>query len=91
MTSRRLTRENKRLLMEDLAPFINRPRDIWGEDDLELLLVRHPEVERRHIKLWLPSSPHLYALINAGTYARSRVLIEEILASLPRCPLCQYG
>src|SRR4051794_35293761 len=40
VTSRRLTRENKRLLKEDLAPYIRRQRDIWGEDDLELLLAK---------------------------------------------------
>src|ERR1051326_4410036 len=84
VTSRRLTRQNKRLLREDLSPFIERPSDIWGEDDLELLLARSPEVEQRHIKLWLPSSPQLHAVINAGTYARSRVLAEEILGALPR-------
>ena len=59
ITSRRLTAANKRSLKGDLAPFIEREDDIYGADDLELLLGRHDEVVRRHIKLWLPSSAQL--------------------------------
>jgi len=84
VTSRRLTRENKRALKSDLAPYIRRQADVWGEDDIELLLGRHEEVERRHIKLWLPSSAQLHALLASGTYARSRALAEEIVELLPR-------
>ena len=84
VTSRRLTRDNKRALKADLAPYIKRQADIWGEDDLELLLGRHPDVERRHIKLWLPSSAQLQSLLAAGTYSRSRALAEEIAQLLPR-------
>lgn len=84
VTSRRLTRDNKRALKDDLSPYIGRQRDIWGEDDLELLLGRHEEVERRHIKLWLPSSTQLQTLLSAATYSRSRALAEEIVKLLPR-------
>lgn len=84
VTSRRLTRDNKRELKRDLSPFIKRQSDIWGEDDLELLLGRHPEVERRHIKLWLPSSAELQTLLSSATYSRSRALAEEISELLPR-------
>ncbi len=84
VTSRRLTRDNKRSLKNDLAPFIRRQADVWGEDDLELLLGKHPEVERRHIKLWMPSSTQLQSLIAASTYSRSKVLAEEVFQLLPR-------
>jgi len=46
VTSRRLTRENKRALKDDLSPYVRRQRDVWGEDDLELSLGRYSEVER---------------------------------------------
>lgn len=84
VTTRRLTQGNKRDLKTDLAPYIERQRDIWGEHDLDQLLGRHPEVERRHIKLWLPSSTQLQTLLAAGTYSRSRALAEEIMSALPR-------
>lgn len=84
ITSRRLTAANKRSLKDDLAPFIKREDDIYGADDLELLLGRHDEVVRRHIKLWLPSSAQLQTLLQSGTYSRSRALAEEITDLLPR-------
>ena len=84
VTSRRLTRENKRALKTDLAPYIVRQSDIWGRDDLEILLGHHPGVERRHVKLWLPSSTQLQALLSTGVYSRSRALAEEIVELLPR-------
>ena len=84
VTSRRLTAANKRALKTDLAPFIRRQSDIWAKDDIDMALGRHPEVEKRHIKLWLPSSPRLTAIVNAGPQARSRALVEEILYALPR-------
>jgi hypothetical protein len=51
VTSRRLTPGNTRALKADLAPYVRRQADIWGEHDLDLLLRRHAEVERRHVKL----------------------------------------
>jgi conflict system STAND superfamily ATPase/restriction endonuclease len=84
VTSRRLTYANKRSLQNDLRPFVKRPEDIWGRDDLDLLLFKYPEVERRHIKLWLPSSPQLHAILHAGRHARSRAVVDDILAPLPR-------
>lgn len=84
ITSRRLTVANKRDLKSDLAPFIRRQADIVGEHDLELLLNRHPTVQRRHIKLWLSSAAQLRALLDSGTYSRSRALAEEIAELLPR-------
>lgn len=84
VTSRPLTVANKRDLKQDLRPFIRRQRDILGEDDVELLLSRHEAVERRHIKLWLPSSTQLRTLLASATYSRSKALAEEINDLLPR-------
>jgi hypothetical protein len=82
VTSRRLTRDNKGALKEDLAPSIRRQRDIWGEDDLELLLGRHEEVERGHIKLWLPSSAQLQTLV---TRPRTRAAARSLRRSRSCC------
>jgi Restriction endonuclease len=84
VTSRALTVANKRDLKQDLRPFIRRQGDILGENDVELLLGRHEAVERRHIKLWLPSSTQLRTLLASATYSRSKALAEEINDLLPR-------
>lgn len=84
VTSHALTDLNKQQLVEDLAPFLASTDDVWGADDLELLIGRHPEVEERHIKLWLPSHPQLQAVVHSAIHARSRELVEEIQTTLAR-------
>jgi hypothetical protein len=83
VTSRRLTAANKVTLRVKLDPYIASDADILGEDDLLLLLGEHPEVERRHIKLWMPSSAGLQALLNASVGSRARTLAQDIERSLP--------
>jgi conflict system STAND superfamily ATPase/restriction endonuclease len=84
VTSRRLTAANKQSLKNDLSPYIRSMKDVWGASDIELLIGKHPDVERRHIKLWLGSSAQLRAVLNGAIHARSRALAEEIAELLPR-------
>jgi hypothetical protein len=49
-----------------------------------VLLDAHPKVERQHVKMWLTGGAQLDALLRAGTYHRSRQLLEETQAALPR-------
>jgi DNA polymerase III delta prime subunit len=84
VTSRRLTRNNKNKLVAALLPCVRDERDVLGGDDLEGMLRRHPEVERAHVKLWLRSVAPLDAMVNADVRARSRSLVEDIVAALPR-------
>jgi hypothetical protein len=83
VTSRRLTAANKTKLRAELGPYVSCNADIVGEDDLRLLLGEHPEVERRHIKLWMPSSAGLQALLRAAVGSRARTLARDIERSLP--------
>ncbi len=78
VTSQQLSPQNKSALLEDLVPWIDRPDHILGANDLEALLDSHPEVERRHVKMWLPGGTALAALLRAGTYHRSRALVTDI-------------
>lgn len=71
-------------LAKILAPWIRSEDQIFGADDLEGLLTRHPEVERAHVKLWLASAAQLDERLHAATWARSRQLHAEIKAWLPR-------
>jgi DNA polymerase III delta prime subunit len=83
VTSLGLTPGNKSELAQILQPRVKRDDMILGRDDLEQLLDQHPQVERRHVKLWLGSSTQLAALLQAGTHTRSRVLGQDIVRTLP--------
>jgi DNA polymerase III delta prime subunit len=83
VTSLGLTPANKRELTSVLQRWVKRDDRIIGGDDVEALLDEHPEVERRHVKLWLGSSTQLTSFVQAGTHARSRVLAQDIKRTLP--------
>ncbi|WP_386191181.1 nSTAND3 domain-containing NTPase [Streptosporangium jomthongense] len=53
--------------------------DVLGARALNDALMNHPEVERRHIKLWLSSSTVVEDLINSGRWRRTEALLEETL------------
>ena len=77
MTSVPLSPQRKDAIVEALQPWVRTPTDVMGRDDLSGLLSRHPEVERRHIKLWLTSTEVLDALLQSGIAARSAGLVER--------------
>jgi len=52
--------------------------DIIGLEDMNRLLARHPEVEKRHIKLWLASTAILEHIVHSGLWVRSEDLLEKI-------------
>lgn len=84
VTSRGLTAANKRKLVAALSPWITHENDVLGAQDLEGLLNRHPEIERRQVKLWLTGGTQLAALLRAGTIHRSQSLLDEIERAMPR-------
>jgi hypothetical protein len=64
-----------------LSPFIQSTDNIFGRDRLNSILDKHPEVERRHIKLWVGSAGVLDSIVNAGTHIVSREEVERTIAS----------
>ena len=64
-----------------LSPFVQSTGDIYGRERLNGLLTKHPEVERRHMKLWPSSAGVLNSIINAGTHVISREEVERTIAS----------
>jgi hypothetical protein len=58
--------------------------DILGREDLNNLLGLHPDVERRHFKLWLASSAVLERIVRSGVYNRTAVELDNIRAMIPR-------
>lgn len=84
VTSQSLTPEKKRKLVVALDGWVEETGLIWGAETIEDLLEAHPEIERRHVKLWLASSAQLERLLNAATMNRSNDLIDRVTYALPR-------
>ncbi|WVV65391.1 hypothetical protein NUH87_06110 [Pseudomonas batumici] len=70
VVSHSLTRLNKQELVEALCSQASCPIDVYGREDLNDLLSRHPIVERRHFKLWITGSTVLFSLLNNAVMAR---------------------
>ena len=77
-TSLQLSKKNKKRIQEIFSPFIRSESDIIGNEDINDMLARHPEVELRHYKLWMASSAVLKTLLNAAIKGRSHTKLEEI-------------
>ena len=84
VTSQPLTVAGKNKLVEALKPYATDPGRIIGGDELERLLEAHPEVERRHPKLWLTGSVQLAEMVHADVRNRSRELLASIEEDIPR-------
>ena len=83
-TSIGLTPRNKNQLFDILRPRCKSPNDIYGKDDLNNLLAKHPTIEERHYKLWLTSTATLKRLINAGIITDSISHLDDVRRRLSR-------
>ncbi|HXQ72690.1 MAG TPA: restriction endonuclease, partial [Pyrinomonadaceae bacterium] len=70
----------KKRLFDVLAPFILEESDVIGKERLNDLISQHPDVEKRHYKLWLQSSSLLVSLLNNAIEVRSRFHLDEVRA-----------
>ncbi|MEV4251959.1 hypothetical protein AB0J52_02185 [Spirillospora sp. NPDC049652] len=59
------------------------PRDVFGREDLEALLARHKEVERRHYRLWLTDTTALTSVLNNRELGLRRHVIDTISREAP--------
>ena len=50
-----LTPKQKDKIYNLFKPFVNSPSDIFGKDEINGLLNKHIEIEKKHFKLWLSS------------------------------------
>lgn len=76
VTSVRLSAENKRRLLKVLTPYCLTTGDIYGPDELNALLRKHPRVERAHFKLWISGTAILQQVLNANIFAITDANIE---------------
>ncbi len=74
-----LSRKDKKAIFDSLAPHIKSESDIFGKEDLNDFLKKHPEIEQRHYKLWLHSASVLSHIFNNAILGRSAYSFEEIM------------
>lgn len=76
MTAASLSPANKDEIVGVIGPQFLASSDIFGRDELNGLLERHPEVERAHYKLWLASINVLEAVLHNDILLQSGFQVE---------------
>ncbi|MBY0491461.1 MAG: restriction endonuclease [Gemmatimonadaceae bacterium] len=66
------------------APYCATSNDVMTRTELNNLLGQHPEVERRHPKLWLASTAVLERILHAGVFAGSDDELDQIRRTVAR-------
>jgi hypothetical protein len=78
-TSVPLTSKRKSDLFELLQPYVKDQGDIFGKDDINNLLGKHPEIEKKHFKLWLSSISVLENILHSRILRESEQEIDDII------------
>ena len=82
ITSQSLTPNKSDILAKILDTHLKCPEDIWGKEDIEAAIRRHPQIEKSHFKLWLSSTAVLERILQSGLEAFTQATKEEILDDL---------
>lgn len=78
VTSLALSVANKDEIKKILSPFVLCTNDIYGQDELNGLLIKYPEIEESHFKLWLSSTNVLKRILHNGLKGRSEFAANKI-------------
>lgn len=82
LTSQSLTPARSDELADLLGARLKHPEDIWGAEDIEAALKRHPDIEKAHLKLWMTSTAVLEKVLQSGLEAHTAATKAEILDEL---------
>ncbi|AQS50272.1 hypothetical protein BMG03_20445 (plasmid) [Thioclava nitratireducens] len=82
VTSQSLTRARSDELAVVIGDRLKHPEDIWGAEDIEAALKRHPDIEKAHMKLWMTSTAVLEKVLQSGLEAHTEATKAEILDEL---------
>ncbi|HYI12858.1 MAG TPA: hypothetical protein VEK57_27665 [Thermoanaerobaculia bacterium] len=77
-TSLSLSVPAKDKILALLTPYCQGTHDIMGREDINNLLGRHPDVERRSFKLWLTSTTVLERVLHSGIWDDTSLTIDRI-------------
>jgi len=88
VTSVDLTPKNKEELMGLLTPYCQLPNQILGAGDLNNLLIKFPQIEKSHFKLWLSSVPVLEKILHSRIISESESEISRIQDRISKYVVC---
>ncbi|GGC15356.1 hypothetical protein GCM10011494_37760 [Novosphingobium endophyticum] len=77
-TSRPLTPPNKDQLATIIGPSLEGTCDIFGNDDINGLLRKYPDVQKSHVKLWLSGAGVLERVLHAATHNFTTLTRDDI-------------
>ncbi|MBW3020171.1 hypothetical protein KY334_02655, partial [Candidatus Woesearchaeota archaeon] len=77
-TSAELKPEDKDKILSKFEDFIEKPGDIFSQKDLNNLLGKYPDIERKYPELWLTSTNILERILHGKVYNQSEFEWEEI-------------
>lgn len=80
-TSLTLSKANKQKIKAIFEPYIISEDDILGQENLNDLLGKYSDIEKKHYKLWLSSSNVLQAMLNTALTGRSEAKRDDIIQS----------
>lgn len=83
-TSQALTPLRKTEIRQVFEPFCGSDDDVYGRDDLNNLLGRHPNIEEQNFKLWLTSELVLRRILHAGAIQDTARAVEHMRARTRR-------
>lgn len=81
-TSRPLTPAAKDKLAAIIGPSLQDIGDILGNEDINGLLRKYPDVQKRHVKLWLSGAGVLERVLHAATHNFTTLTRDDIRAKL---------
>jgi len=82
VTSSSLSPQMKDKLKDVMSPHILSTADIYGAEELAVLLESNPNIYRKHYKLWLGSVHELSLIQHNEFYNRSAIIIDRLLEDL---------
>jgi hypothetical protein len=91
ITSVSLTPDSKKKLIEALPNVPLSQSDVWGAEDLNNVLGKHAEVERKHFKLWLSSTAVMEKLLHSAIYILSSTRERASVEGRARAHDCSFG
>lgn len=81
-TSRPLTPPNKDRLAGIIGPALRDMADIFGNEDINALLRKHPDVQKSHVKLWLSGAGMLERVLHAAAHNFTTLTQDDIRAKV---------
>lgn len=83
VTSLELSNTDKDTIKEIFSPYIISANDVLGNEDLNKLLRKHKEIEKKHFKLWFSSIEILSNILNNAIEGRTKSYLEKIRSKIP--------